>query len=197
MTPTTPPTLTPPRWQRAAAFQAPASPPATRSLAVAPETVAVVVGGEEPQAVLESGETLPLRWALPYHAELVPGDVVQVLRQGPRCYVIGVLRCARGLRLLLADDAQLRGYRLRLRGDRGLKLSTADLRIRARQLSYDATEISERLGGAVRRVLGRLTIRARNARTIVAGEHHTRAKQRRGVGAESHRLDGGLVQFGQ
>lgn len=193
MTATAPPEIeTRPRWAPASA-----EPTAAEPAWVTPETATVIAGGVEPQVLLSSGETLPLRWALPYEARLEPGDALQVLRRGQRCYAIGVLRSSGGFRLQLSDRAELRGFRLRLVGDRGLKLMAPDVRLKARQLLVDAVEVAERVGNASRRVLGRLQIRARNARTVVDGEHHVRAKQRRGVAATAHRLDGNLVQFGQ
>lgn len=197
MTATANETLMRPRWQSSPA-QAP-TPEASPLSPLLPtaEVATVVSGGPRARAVVSSGETVELVWALPYTTHLRPGDAVQVLRAGASCYVIGVLRSARGFTLLLNEAAQLRGFRLRLRGDLGVKLMAPDLRIRARKLVSEAVEVSERFQNVARRVLGKLSVRARSARTIVSGEHHTRAKRRRGVGAESHRLDGGLVQFGQ
>ncbi|MEZ6187612.1 MAG: hypothetical protein R3F62_21710 [Planctomycetota bacterium] len=188
------PELTTPRW-RTPAPQLPEATPAQATTLLA-ETAAVI-GVDPVRVVVSSGATLELRWALPFQGELAVGDAVQVLVQGERCYGVGVLRSAGRFRLLLSEAAQLRGLRVRLRGDRGVKLLAPDLKLKARHLVVDATEVAESLGGAVRRVLGVLKVRAKQARTIVAGEHHLRAKRRRAVGAEAHRLDGTLVQFGQ
>jgi hypothetical protein len=137
-----------------------------------------------------------LALAMPY--EPAAGDVLLVIGKQGEYWVIGVIRGAGRAVLRVAGDVELHaeGGTLRLTGDKGVKVSGAEVGFETGKLSVLAASLFEQVGSAVRRVTGLLTTQAGKSHTIVEGAAYEQAKSRAIVAEDTVTVNGTQIHLG-
>jgi len=132
-------------------------------------------------------------WALPYRYVARPGDALLVVGRDGRYWVTAVVHGRGRSELYFRGDARLRAGRLRLRGDRGLRLRGGRVAVRARALEVVAGTIQEKVESAVVAVKGLLSQRAGACRRVTAEEERVQGRNVTVLAAERLRMDGDSI----
>lgn len=157
----------------------------------------VVRAGRELVVRLEDGAEVAVELALGYAFTPHEGDLLLVLAQGERRYVVGVLHGTAKSQLCVPGDLDLRaGGRLRVFADQGLEVVGRDLTLKAKTVRAYAETLEETVRDAYRWVKGLLTVRAGQSRRIVEGEDHSRAQRTTILAEELVKIDADQVHLG-
>jgi len=103
------------------------------------------------------GTRVALAWAIPFRYVPAAADVLRVIGRDGRYYATGIVHGQGRSELLFRERAAVRAAgRVRLVGDRAVRLLGPRIELRARVLEVWAGALQERLGHAYRGVRGRL-----------------------------------------
>lgn len=153
--------------------------------------------GETPlKVLLSSGAEVEAEWALPYRYLAQPGDVLLVVGRAERHYVLNVLHGRGKSQLAIRGEGLLRaeGGQLRLKGDRGVKISGPNVTFRAQALTTLARAIHAKLDELNSRISGRSLERAGSSRRILDEDDWHSAGERTLVAADSVLFNGDLIR---
>jgi hypothetical protein len=136
--------------------------------------------------------------ALPLPYEPTVGDVLLVIGRQGEYWVLGVIRGAGRAVLRVAGDVELHaeGGALRLTGDKGVRITGAEIGLETGKLSVVAASLLEQLGSAVRRVAGLLTTQAGRSHTVVDGSAYEQSKNHAIVSEETVTVNGKQIHLG-
>lgn len=157
----------------------------------------IEVEGEGPlRVLLSSGERVEVIWALPYRYQACPGDLLLVVSRGERHYALNVLQGRGRSVLAVAGDGLLRAGagKLRLRGERGVKLRSARVTLRAQVLSRVARVVHEKVDQARASIRGKVFSRAGSSRRVLEGDDWHSAGERTLVAADAVTFNGDLIR---
>jgi hypothetical protein len=156
------------------------------------------VSPHEVEVRLEGGALAHAQIALGYPYEPAPGDVVLVIGEAGRHYVIGVLHGTGRSVLELPGDVDLRavGGTLRLSGDKGVELSSPDLSIHVGKLQVIAGAAVQRFASLCQRVADLLSVQAGQRHTVIAGSSREQSKSAEILTEEQVTINGKAVYLG-
>jgi hypothetical protein len=146
---------------------------------------------------LSSGSVVEARLALAFPYRPAPGDTLLVIGRGEDHYVIGVLLGQGATELALPGDVALRASgTLRLEGRAGVHLAGPEVSVDARKVLVTAEAMVQKLGSLYQRVRALLSVRARDAETLVEGASLTRAKTAAILTDEKMSINGKQIHLG-
>lgn len=147
--------------------------------------------------MLKDGRRVEAEWALPYRYLARPGDLLLVISRGERHYVLSVLHGRGRSQLAVLGNGALRaaGGVLRLRGDRGVRLESPRVTLRAQALKVMARVVHEKLGEVSTRIARRLFERAGASRRLIEEDDWHSAGTRTLVAEDSVLFNGDLIRI--
>lgn len=145
----------------------------------------------------EDGAVVRATIALGYRYDAEIDDVLLVIGDGDRAWVIGVV-AGRGRSSIEAPgDLELRAAgTISIAGDKGVRLVGEEIEIAPSRLRVTASSLVETLGNAFRRVTGMLSTKAGETHTIVDGQATARAKNLVVLTDETASIDGQQIRLG-
>lgn len=136
-------------------------------------------------------------WALPFRYVPEAGDVLQVLGQGDRYWVTGIVSGRGRAALAFHGGVQVGGPgTLRLAGGSGVRVVAPEVVLRAAALERDVGGIVQRVGAADEQVVDTCVERAGQVSRMIEGSDATTAGRVETVARGSVRIDGDLLQLG-
>lgn len=182
---------------------APASDAYTAALAaLAPRGTRVecvpVVALEEGRArvLLGDGRQVTPTWALPYAYAPAEGDVLWVISRGERHYVLGVERGAGTSLLWFPGDLAVRAEgRLKLSARRALRLTGAQISLRAQLLERVAESLESSTRESRLVLKGLLRTFASGARRVVEDEDYRTARGLTQLARDLVKIDAELIKL--
>jgi len=169
-----------------------------RGASLGPATVVEPDAGGQPlRVLLSSGEIVEALWALPFRYLAQAGDTLLVIERGERHYVLSVIHGRGRTQLALSGEGLLRaaGGKLRLRGERGVKLTGPRVTLRGQTLGLVARVVHEKLGEVTQRIAKRVFERAGRSRRVIEGDDWHSAGERTVVAADSALFNGDLIRI--
>jgi hypothetical protein len=160
------------------------------------EVVDVGGGGVEVRTEAGSVVNAVLALASPYEPRI--GDVVLLISEGGRAYVIGLLS-ARGKTVLAFDgDVELRSNDgvVRIAGARGVEIEAPELGLRGAALRIVADTVVERVGSFTQRVRELFTSHVGARHEVVDGARVTHAKSTTFVSEDEVKINGRSIHLG-
>jgi hypothetical protein len=156
------------------------------------------VSPHEIEVRLENGSLARAQIALGYPYEARQGDVVLVIGDGARHYVIGVLQGTGRSVLELPGDVDLRAVNgvLRLSGDRGVEVASPEVSIQAGRLQVMAGAAVQRFASLCQRVADLLSVQAGQRHTVIDGASHEQAKSATLLTEENMTINGKAIHLG-
>jgi hypothetical protein len=156
------------------------------------------VSPHEVELRLESGALAHAQIALGYPYEPAEGDVVLVIGEAGRHYVIGVLHGTGRSALELPGDVDLRavGGKLRLSGDKGVEIASPDLSIHVGKLQVIAGTAVQRFASLCQRVADLWSVQAGQRHTVIEGSSHEQAKSAEILTEEQVTINGKAIYLG-
>jgi hypothetical protein len=156
------------------------------------------VSPHEVEVRLEGGALAHAQIALGYPYEAKEGDVVLVIGEAGRHYVIGVLHGTGRSVLELPGDVDLhaRGGTLRLSGDKGVEIAAPDLSIHVGKLQVIAGAAVQRFASLCQRVADLWSVQAGQRHTVIEGSSHEQAKSATILTEEQVTINGKAVYLG-
>lgn len=162
-----------------------------------PATVVGVVGaGLRVQRDDGSHGLAQLAVAFPYQPSL--GDIVLVICEGERTYVIGVLHQRGGTTLEFSGDVDIRSRdgKVRLRGEEGVELEGPTVDVNTGKLRVVAEAALHTFGWLRQRIRESWDVQAGESRTVVDGTATTQAQEARIVTRGKVAIHGKAVHLG-
>lgn len=158
-------------------------------LAVAPDGVDVR---------LESGATARAVIALAVGYEAAVGDVVLVIGDVERAWIIGVLSSTGKTSLAVTGDLDLRSLdgAVRISGAKGVEIETPTLAMRAAKVSLVAEAVVEHVVSLRQRVRELLSVHAGEQHTVVDGASSTQAERASIVTEQKVTINGKAIYLG-
>jgi hypothetical protein len=144
----------------------------------------------------EAEEWADLALAFPYQP--APGDVVLVVAQEERVYVIGVLQGRGPSVLAFPGDVTLSAPTgaIHLDSGKGVTMSAPTVEMRAETIELEAVTLTQRVESAFQWVKDLLQVRSGRSRTVVDGTSHQLA-QRTFIRSEKEtKVDGEKIYLG-
>lgn len=147
---------------------------------------------------LPSGAVATARLAFSFPYRPAPDDTLLVIGRGDDWYAIGVLQGSGHTSLTFQGGVEIRaaGGALELSGDKGVRLSGAEVGIEADTFRVVAGTVVEKLGSLYQRVANLLQVRARSAETLVDEQSITRAKTASILTEETMSINGKQIHLG-
>lgn len=144
----------------------------------------------------EADEWAELALASPYQP--VAGDVVLVVAQEERAYVIGVLQGRGPSVLAFPGDVTISAPKgaVHLDAAKGVTLSAPAVEIRAEAIEMEATTLTQRIESAFQWVKDLLQIRAGRLRSVVEGSAHQMAERTFIRSEKETKVDGEKIYLG-
>lgn len=163
--------------------------PATVSLAAGRRVLVRRAGGE-------ADEWADLALASPYQA--AAGDVVLVVAQEDRAYVIGLLQGRGPCVLAFPGDVTISAPKgaVHLDAAKGVTMNAATVEMRADTIELEATTLTQRIGTAFQWVKDLLQIRAGRLRSVVDGTAHQMAERTFIRSEKETKVDGEKIYLG-
>jgi hypothetical protein len=168
------------------------------ALALGPATVVRAAGRRalvrRPEA--EGEEWAQIALSFPYPP--VPGDVVLVVAQEERAYVIGVLQGRGPAVLPFAGDVTIAAPegRIALVAGKGVTVAAPEVEVKAESVEVEAKTLVQRLENAFQWVKDLFQLRAGRTRTVVDGTHHQVAERTYIRSEKETKVDGERVYLG-
>jgi hypothetical protein len=167
-------------------------------LYLGPATVTRALGRK---ALVRRPEGIEETWAelaLAYPYQPAPGDLVLVVAQEERSYVIGVLQGRGPSVLSFPGDVTLSAPQGSLHLDAGktVTLSAPEVEVRAETVDLEAKTMSQRLENAYQWVKDLLQVRAGRSRAVVDGTHHQLAERTFIRSEKETKVDGEKIYLG-
>lgn len=162
-----------------------------------PATI-VEVSARDVRVELETGLAVPATLALATPYEPQVGDVVLVIGQADRTYVIGVLH-GKGRTVLSFDgDVELRSNdgTLRLSAGRAVEIDAPDVSMTASKVLLVAESFVERVVSLTQRVRDLLSVHAGKRHETVDGSTLTQAKSAAFVTQDDVKINGKTIHLG-
>ncbi len=158
----------------------------------------VEVHGSEVSVGLPGGSVVAARLALAYLYTPTVGDELLVIGRRGDHYVIGVLSGGGSAQLCFQGDVEIRaeGGQVRIAGDKGVVVEGPEVEVTTRKLRMVADSVVQRFSSVVQRVTGLLSVRAREAETVVEGSAVTRARSVTVLAEETASVNGKMVNLG-
>lgn len=175
----------------------PASAPLPAADYLGPARVARVAASSV-DVELPGGETATARLALAFPYRPAEGDTLLVIGKGRDHYVIGVLE-GRGQTALAFEggvEIHARGGPLALSGEQGVFIRGPEAVVEAGTLRMTAEAVVQKFSSVYQRVSALLSVRARDAETIVEETALTRAKKATILTDETVSINGRQVNLG-
>lgn len=144
----------------------------------------------------EADEWAELALALPYQP--VAGDVVLVVAQEERAYVIGVLQGRGPSVLAFPGDVTISAPKgaVHLDAAKGVTLSAPAVEMRAETIEMEATTLTQRIESAFQWVKDLLQVRAGRLRSVVEGSAHQLAERTFIRSEKETKVDGEKIYLG-
>jgi hypothetical protein len=144
----------------------------------------------------DAEEWAELALAFPYQP--APGDVVLVVSQEERAYVIGVLQGRGSSVLAFPGDVTLSAPQgaLHLDAAKGVTMNAASIELCAEEIDVEAKTLTHRVGSAFQWVKDLLQIRAGRSRLAVDGTHHQLAERTFIRSEKETKVDGEKIYLG-
>lgn len=158
----------------------------------------LAVNGRDLEVRLESQEVVTATLALPVPYEAQVGDVVLVVGQGTRSYVIGVILGQAPMVLSFDGDVQVRSNDgvLRLSGARGVEIDGPGVDLKADTLTVTATAVVQRVVSFTQRVRDLLSVHVGRRHETVDGASLTHSKSTTFVTQDDVKINGKTIQLG-
>jgi len=167
-------------------------------LHLGPATVGRAVGRRVQlrRAGQDADEWAELALAFPYQP--APGDVVLVVAQDERAYVIGVLQGRGPSVLAFPGDVTLSAPKgaLHLDAANGVTMTAPTVEMRAEKIELEATTLTQRIDSAFQWVKDLLQVRAGRSRTVVDGTSHQLAERTFIRSEKETKVDGEKIYLG-
>ena len=144
----------------------------------------------------EAEEWADLALAFPYQP--APGDVVLVVAQEERAYVIGVLQGKGPSVLAFPGDVTLSAPRgaVHIDAAKGVTVNAPSVEMRAETIELEATTLTQRIESAFHWVKDLLQVRAGRSRTVVDGTSHQLAERTFIRSEKETKVDGEKIYLG-
>ena len=162
-----------------------------------PATV-VRVGPATLEARVPTGEIVQPKLALAYPFTPAEGDVLLVIGQDDRHYVIGVIESRGDTQLRFRGNVELRAVEgeLELHGDEGVALSGPRIDIKTKKLNVMAEKATEVFGTLFTRVKELMSVHSGDTDTVVHGQWSNRSKRAAITSEETVSINGKQVHLG-
>lgn len=173
---------------------------AQKALYLGPATVQESQGRELSVALAEPsalGEVVTAKLALAFPYEAQPGDVVLVVGDGSRHFVIGVIEGSGATTFELPGDVELRARgKLRLASDEAVAIDAPRVHIETGSLRVLAGAVVERFQSLRQRVVELVSSHVGESHTVVEGTQVTQAKASSLVTQEKVSINGREIHLG-
>ena len=135
-------------------------------------------------------------WAIPFHYEPQPGDLLLVLGHNGRYWATGLVHGKGHSHLAFRGDTEIKAKGpLHLGGDGGVRLESPEVRIESELFETEATDTVQRIGHLDSEVTDTIDERTGECSRVIEGEDEQIAARHSTVAQHAVKIDGSLLRL--